>query len=95
MFCSEAPIGVRHEGVVVTKIHFNLRYMLNYMHLEREDVRQCRDADWCSRTCGCDLCGAFVHSSHPEWMQWIKSGRAKYYRPECMARVRGAWPCRL
>ena len=83
--------GVRHEGLVITKIHFNVRYMLNYMRLEQGDVRHSL-LDWRSRTCGCDMCGGFVHPNDPEWMSWVKSGRGKYYRTECMARVRGAVP---
>ena len=87
MHCSEWTQGVRHMGVRVEKIHFNLRYMQNFMNLEKASLQQQVLTDHTCQQCACGICGEVTHQHDPEFWTWRKSGKGYYYTERCYARI--------
>ena len=94
-FCARAPIGSKHTGIHIRAIHFNTRWMRNYLKLEVEDVRRSlREDPFRCRRCACGLCGAAcTPDDEGEWNSWQKSQSRMYYTEKCKRFVTGehAW----
>ena len=89
MHCAPGgEIGEVHNGLVIDRIHFNIRLMQNFMALERHDVRGALMADpFRNRTCACGVCGSYTHSADPSWWEWRKTKAGHYYHPRCHKRI--------
>jgi len=86
MHCSRWAMGQRHEGVLIQKVHFNIRLMENYMRLEDPDVRmQLRLDPYKATVCACRICGAMTWAGSEDFWEWEKSGK-HWYTPRCLRR---------
>ena len=83
MMCCPGQIGVRHEGVRLQRIHFNIDYMQTYMAHEGFKVNAylCQEAT--ARLCGCGRCGLVTNSSCPDFRTWQKSRNNIWYTERC------------
>ena len=90
-FCSEASIGSEHRGLLIKKLHFNLRFMENYMNLESPEVRNLLRTDSLRcRLCACNISGAISTPNDPFWVKWRCSGAKRWYHPQCYDNVSGS-----
>ena len=81
-------IGEVHNGLVIDRIHFNIRLMKNFMTLEQQDVRRTLLANpHQNRICHCGLCGTYTHSADPSWWEWRRTNAGHYYHPRCHKRI--------
>ena len=85
-YCARGETGTVHEGVMVRAIHFNSRFMKNYMKLEDEKLRQRLKQDPLhSRRCACGLCGQVCDPESPSfWTKWKKSTSNQWYVERCL-----------
>ena len=84
-YCARGETGTVHKGVMVLAIHFNIRFMRNYIKLEDEKLRQrLRQDPWRYRRCACELCGQVCDPDDPSYWKWEKSGSNQWYIPRCL-----------
>ena len=84
-YCARGETGTVHKGVMVLAIHFNIRFMRNYIKLEDEKLRQrLRQDPWRCRRCACELCGQVCDPDDPSYWKWEKSGSNQWYIPRCL-----------
>ena len=86
-YCAPAPIGTVHQGLLIRAVHFNTRFMKNYVRLENPMLRQRlrQDPFHCGR-CACGWCGQVCLPEDPlYWDQevWVSSNASKYYTKRC------------
>ena len=88
MHCVPAPVGTSHEGLLITGIHFNTRFMQNYLAFESPQVRGILSSDpsHCRR-CACGLCGAYCCPGNADYFEWQASRSRLWYHPRCYTRV--------
>ena len=68
------------EGVQIRAIHFNIKWIRNYMFLETFEARRRLKCDpFHVRRCHCRLCGTVCFPESPDFWSWEKSGNANYY----------------
>ena len=83
-FCAAAPIGSVHDGLLIRAIHFNTRFMKNYLKLEEPVIRHRLIADsFHCRRCACGWCGQVCLPDSPAFWHWPKSRNSQYYTPRC------------
>ena len=88
MHCVPAAIGTSHPGLLITGIHFNTRFMKNYIKLEDENIRRALRLDpFRCRRCACDICGHYCLAGDSGWWGWKASTKKKWYTPRCYERV--------
>jgi hypothetical protein len=89
MHCCTSQTGHQHEGLLIQAIHFNTRFMQNYMELERAAVvRELKLDSVRCRRCSCGLCGNVCSvRNDAQWMSWKRSGTGHWYDPVCYARI--------
>ena len=76
--------GVRHPGVKITRVHFNIEYMRAYLELEAPVVRQTLTFQPTeARVCACRRCGRWTHSGRADFWDWQKSKKGLYYTRRC------------
>ena len=85
-YCARGETSTVHKGVMVLAIHFNTRFMKNYIKLEDEKLRQrLRQDPWRYRRCACDLCGQVCDPESPSfWTKWKKSTSNQWYVERCL-----------
>ncbi len=92
MHCCQAPRGERHFGMAITRVHFNTKFMANYLAFEtdlyKQKQRMLAGDPWSSwiRICHCGICGAMCWPGHPDYDAWEKSGGAHWYVARCLRR---------
>ena len=88
-FCCEAPMYSRHDGLLITAVHVNPKLLANFMHLEKQAVRESiRCNPNVVRVCHCGLCGCVADPNNENscWWAWKKSNQGHYYSPSCYKR---------
>ena len=83
-YCAPSPIGTVHHGLLIRAVHFNTRFMKNYMKLENSMLRQrlIQDPFHCRR-CACGWCGQVCLPEDPSYWKWVKSKKSLYYTERC------------
>ena len=79
------------RGLLIKKLHLNLRFMENYTNLESPEVRNLLRTDSLHcRLCACNICGAISTPNDPLWEKWCCSGAKRWYHPQCYDNVSGS-----